>query len=173
MDESVVNKLGRSKWFLIFAVIGVAALISALVFGYIPATDNWNIRKAKQTVASAMIDPTSAKFPNVFVSRGPADLAEHRSVCGAINAKNAFAAYVGETRFIFDPATEVATLDPKLSATEAEYDQAIEEYRDIESGGFAYQSTLQSIKDRAVAIAIDIAKQKGFEDAYTLSCSRI
>lgn len=53
------------------------------------------VATAKSAVPEALRDPSSAKFGNVWgVSAGVA--------CGFVNAKNAFGAMAGQSRFIFD-----------------------------------------------------------------------
>lgn len=55
-------------------------------------------KRAKQVAASRMKDPASAQFRTLVVSRASGE----RALCGEINAKNAFGAYVGFRPFIAD-----------------------------------------------------------------------
>lgn len=62
----------------------------------------------KKLAADQMKDPASVMFRNVGSREG--------IVCGEINGKNAFGAYVGFQRFISDPHTGEALLDPERDA---------------------------------------------------------
>jgi hypothetical protein len=51
---------------------------------------------AKEQTAALLRDPMSAQFRNLSVD------VEHNVVCGEVNGKNAFAAYIGFELFVFD-----------------------------------------------------------------------
>ena len=55
-------------------------------------------KRAKQAAASRMKDPASVQFRTLVVARASGE----RALCGEINAKNEFGAYVGFRPFIAD-----------------------------------------------------------------------
>lgn len=70
------------------------------------------INTAKSAVAEQLMNPDAAKFLDVFVHKGESGVAKTASVpeqkvkyqrftvCGSVNAKNAFDAYTGKKRFV-------------------------------------------------------------------------
>lgn len=81
------------------ALVGGLAVFIAVVagsftfwFGLIPGTDPAKIRWARSQIAQQMRDPGSAKFASDRVSG--------EAVCGTVNAKNAYGAYVGFTPYV-------------------------------------------------------------------------
>jgi hypothetical protein len=68
------------------------------------------IAKAKANITSSMRDPSSVQWKGLFISKSGA-----QSLCGEINGKNAYGAYVGFRRFY-------ATTEKLLSEIESEKD---------------------------------------------------
>jgi hypothetical protein len=62
----------------------------------------------ERAVAAMLPDPASARFQSVS-RRG-----DH--VCGEVNGRAARGGYTGYTRFVYDSASGVAALDPRLMA---------------------------------------------------------
>ncbi|RAI42802.1 hypothetical protein CH341_17565 [Rhodoplanes roseus] len=104
---------------LLYFSLGVAAAVSALwrvpslataVFGpdfsriaagaALPTDTRIEALKAlaQASVAAAMRDPAAAQFSDIKVVDGR----EGKNVCGYVNGKNAFGAYVGATAFAYD-----------------------------------------------------------------------
>ena len=54
------------------------------------------ITRAKQEATRSFLDPESAKFRNLYVTKDKSGL----SLCGEINGKNSFGGYAGYRRFI-------------------------------------------------------------------------
>lgn len=75
---------------------------------WIPGTDEHLREQAQQLAAAQLIDPSSAQFRRVEVSRRPGG----DRVCGEINGKNRMGAYVGFTRFVTDLEGGGAWLEP-------------------------------------------------------------
>lgn len=80
--------------------LGLAAICvfaAIVIFAISLASANSDTRKAESDVRAGLRDPYSAQF---------SDVAQHDTksggsvVCGYINAKNAFGAYVGPRRFV-------------------------------------------------------------------------
>ena len=95
----------------------------------IPGTDAHRIAKGEQGAAALLIDPSSAQFRKTFLKPGPkAEDAKSDGarwiVCGEINGKNRNGAYVGFSRFMADPESEDAYLEPTTLTTRAEADRA-------------------------------------------------
>lgn len=64
------------------------------------------VSKAKATVTNRFKDPDSAKFRNLFISdKGVTTL------CGEVNAKNSYGAYVGFRRFYSNGSTELTDVE--------------------------------------------------------------
>lgn len=70
-----------------------------------PNPDAILIAKAKIAVAANLKDPSSVQFRNIHVV--PSTL-NSRKVCGDINAKNSYGAYVGFEEFVYDGASNTA-----------------------------------------------------------------
>lgn len=84
---------------------------ATLVLGgcqWIPGTDAHLREKAQRLAAAELIDPSSAQFRRVEVSRRPGG----DRVCGEINGKNRMGAYAGFTRFVTDLEGGSAWLEP-------------------------------------------------------------
>lgn len=64
-----------------------------------PSPDEIAIRAAEQSVRSALKDPDSAKFSAETVHQYKNSGSSLASVCGLVNAKNAFGGYSGNHRF--------------------------------------------------------------------------
>lgn len=113
---------GISRKHTIWVMAALVALGSLLFF--IPTAKDWRAQsKAEASAASKLIDPSSAQFRNVHVVRWSVG----RTVCGEINGKNAFGAYVGFTRFAASYKGE-AFIDPGWSG---ETDNAFAELRQL------------------------------------------
>ena len=69
---------------------------------------------AKERAAAGLIDPDSAQFRNVIVSKADAMI-----YCGEVNGKNRFGGMVGFTRFVSDSSPAAMLLfEPKPRATD-------------------------------------------------------
>lgn len=83
-------------------------LLVSLPFA-IPAAQDWMAKnKAKASAASELLDPSSAQFRSVHVVRTIIG----RDVCGEINGKNVYGAYVGFKRFAASDKTD-AIIEPE------------------------------------------------------------
>ncbi|WP_282270036.1 hypothetical protein [Stenotrophomonas sp. PS02298] len=71
----------------------VIALLSVSTSGI--AAEQPEVRAGKEVVTRNFSDPLSAQFRNLSIARGK----EKVRLCGEVNAKNAFGAYVGFRRF--------------------------------------------------------------------------
>ena len=60
------------------------------------------IRQAKLYISRDFKDPYSAVFEGIYLVKGPKP-GSPPTVCGTVNAKNSFGAYVGRRRFYFVP----------------------------------------------------------------------
>lgn len=72
---------------------------------------DWVI-KGKNAMKQKLRDPDSAKFRNVFFSRGPDDLP---LTCGEVDAKNVYGAYTGYERFISGGRSDLTWLESEVS----------------------------------------------------------
>ncbi|WIX34939.1 hypothetical protein QO259_09975 [Salinicola sp. JS01] len=79
----------------IATMVAIAALGSALA-----GCDSDLEKEAKKAVANQLRDPDSAKFRNVVGGQG---VNHSDTVCGEVNGKNGFGAYVGYRKFIYYP----------------------------------------------------------------------
>ena len=70
------------------------------------ANDIFN--SAKGLVKENLKDPYSAKFRKMFITHGEG----HTFVCGEVNAKNSFGAYVGHRKFIVNMNDKEASTQP-------------------------------------------------------------
>lgn len=79
-----------------------AAVLLAGVLVATPAVAQYDkfVREAKAIAAAELKDPDSAKFRNLFVSRYDKYEDGELILCGEMNAKNAFGAYVGFKPFM-------------------------------------------------------------------------
>ena len=71
------------------------------------------IEKAKEIAKYDLKDPDSAKFRNVRVVTKPAQRDETKintNVCGELNAKNSYGAYIGYVKFMWLPSLSSITL---------------------------------------------------------------
>lgn len=92
-------------------IVGVLAVALGAILLNKPG-DSATVKKAKETILSSLRDPSSAEFRNII--EAPEDF-----VCGEVNAKNAFGAYIGFATFTYDGFTEKTCFDC------AELDQSV------------------------------------------------
>lgn len=81
---------------ILAAALLVAAIAAggAYMLGLMPGTEPNAIRLAKAAVLGLLRDPGSAEFADISVT------ADRRTVCGEVNAKNAYGAMAGRTMFV-------------------------------------------------------------------------
>lgn len=75
-------------------MIAIALVLAFLLPGC--ARDDPKIAHAKEIISARMRDPNSTQFKNVARYTGESG----ESVCGWVNAKNAYGGYVGFERFV-------------------------------------------------------------------------
>lgn len=80
---------------------------------------NTFIKRAKQEATRSFLDPDSAKFRNLFVTKGKSIL----SLCGEVNGKNSYGGYVGYRRFIQHYDTSNNTYDNVTTEPDAPKDE--------------------------------------------------
>ena len=112
-------------------IIIVAAGASAYV-GYVPGFPAYERRQqakqlaaemdqATQLVASKLFDPDAAKFQSLTRHTAAFPDEPPVSICGEVNGKNRYGAYVGFRRFVVDPRARKVKIDPDNPET---YDDA-------------------------------------------------
>jgi hypothetical protein len=69
------------------------------------------MEKGKKAVKEKLKDPDSAKFRNVFFSRGTDNVP---CSCGEVNARNAFGGYIGYQRFISGGSAELTFVENEV-----------------------------------------------------------
>jgi hypothetical protein len=74
-------------------------------------SENQIIREAETAVANQLKDPYSAKFRGSFIVGGYPIHSAPPTVCGEVNAKNSFGAYIGYKRFYTDGMKTVIESD--------------------------------------------------------------
>lgn len=67
------------------------------------------VKAAKANITRALKDPSSAQFRNLFIGTG-ADKKGMLALCGEVNAKNSYGAYVGFKRFFATTLPELQQL---------------------------------------------------------------
>ncbi|ATS38430.1 MULTISPECIES: hypothetical protein [Xanthomonas] len=86
----------------VWAMYGLAALVAIGVLLAFKGADFLKMHEAKVAAAEHLLDPDSAKFRKVRL--------QGMNVCGEINGKNAYGAYVGYKRFYY--SKPLAVIDP-------------------------------------------------------------
>lgn len=86
MTEKLPGDFGANWSPKIVAVVAVGLVVLGATAFYLPL---WSAQRA---VAERQLDPTSVQFRNVRRGRD--------AICGEVNGKNRFGAYVGFSRFI-------------------------------------------------------------------------
>lgn len=82
--------------------------------------------RATKEIAEHLKDPSSAQFRNVQLRNIKADgLSKSGYVCGEVNAKNAFGAYVGYSRFYIHISADTRFLIPFLGIVHGESDPGV------------------------------------------------
>lgn len=79
------------------------------------ARDSLLLVKGQESVRSALKDPESAKFGQIYLNKNKDGLS---AVCGEVNSKNSYGGYVGPQRFISSglPDTTFLENDPRITA---------------------------------------------------------
>ena len=88
----------------------VTMLTATLVTGC--SVKSKQIADAEDAIRLQLIDPKSADFRNILVSKSGV-------VCGEVNSKNRFGGYVGFRAFFYDTATKDAEIDPNENLSPA------------------------------------------------------
>lgn len=92
-----------------WTVVAALALAAVLWFGLVdPAMKE---HKAKAYIASKLLDPSSAQFRNLKRNGG--------SLCGEVNGKNRFGAYVGFQTFFASLDGDIGMVEPQASLLDA------------------------------------------------------
>lgn len=94
------------------ATLLVCTSAIAISLGFVPGSSAYDRKKAQEIVRGSMLDGESARFRNVARHSAAMNDAMPVSVCGEVNGKNAFGAYVGFRRFIVDITKSTAEIDP-------------------------------------------------------------
>lgn len=113
-------------------VLTTAAVLLIAGCDRIPGTEANRIAKGEQVAAALLIDPSSAQFRKTFLRPGPKAKDEKAEgprwiVCGEINGKNRNGAYVGFSRFLADPESHNALLEPMTNTTEEDAQRAMDQ----------------------------------------------
>ena len=126
------------------------------------------IEQAKALVASVLFDPDAAKFRSL--ERHAAAFADQPpvSICGEVNGKNRFGAYVGFRRFVVDLKARAVKIDPGNPETFDDADAKMEECK-----GYAadrLKAAWQSCTDdwRRIKEAAD--ENQLFHAVWTVNC---
>lgn len=133
---------------------------------FIPGTSAYKIERAQEEAAKALIDPSSAQFRSVRVSKD--------AVCGEINAKNRMGAYVGFSRFVASPTTTqssgwLAQVDPQFDP--ADKASADEFCASLRGNSYSSPSTISSACQRAQEQETTELLQKMFDDSWRMACT--
>jgi len=85
-------------------------------------TDSQMEKNGQEALRQHLKDPDSGKFRNVYFVRGDktSGLSKEGFVCGEVNAKNAFGAYVGFSRFSIHVSADTRFLIPYLGIAHGE-----------------------------------------------------
>lgn len=83
----------------------IIILLIVLIFrAYSWFDKNNELREMKQVITKDLKDPASAIFRNIT--------SDNYQVCGEVNAKNSYGAYIGYKRFTYSKLTKSASLEP-------------------------------------------------------------
>lgn len=94
----------KPVWILVgLGVVGAAAAAVGAVYPRYSISSLYLTSAAKSAVSKLMRDPDSTKFENVAVN-------DKGIVCGMLNTRNGFGAYIGMRAFYYDPATNEANV---------------------------------------------------------------
>jgi hypothetical protein len=139
------------------SIVAAGLCLSACEF--IPGTDAYKIKRAKQLAVRDLIDPNSAQFRDVVV-RGAA-------VCGELNGKNRMGAYTGFSRFVVDISSSLAHIDPHFDF--ADLISARDLCSSIRSNPYSYGSSLSAC-ERATEKEMEQILQRNFDDLWKKNC---
>ena len=89
----------RLRWRAVVVVLLAGNVASCQ---WVPGTPQHHVQRAKSEVATQLRDPRSAQFRDVTTNG--------LVVCGEVNGRNAYGAYAGYGRFVFDGL--IAHLEP-------------------------------------------------------------
>ena len=159
-------------------IIVVAAGTSAYV-GYFPgflAFERWQQAKqvaaeldhGKALVASKLFDPDAAKFQSLARHTAAFPDEPPVSICGEVNGKNRYGAYVGFRRFVVDARARKVEIDPDNPET---YDDA--EVKMKECKGYAVDGlseAWQACVDDFHRINEAANEEQLFHASWTVNC---
>lgn len=78
------------------------------------------MEKGKKAVKEKLKDPDSAKFKNLFFSRGADNVP---CTCGEVNAKNSFGGFTGFQRFISGGSSDLTFFEAEVADFDAAWDR--------------------------------------------------
>ncbi len=80
-------------------LIDLAVTFALVTIAPLPRVDAFSIPEGKEAIANMMKDPESVKFRGVFETREKDD-ETWIAICGEVNAKNSYGAYIGYQKFV-------------------------------------------------------------------------
>lgn len=97
-------------------------LVGAALLAGCQPTDSQMVKNGQDEVRQHLKDPDSGNFRNVYFVRGnnTSGLSKEGYVCGEVNAKNAFGAYVGFHPFFVHTSADTRFLIPQLGISHGE-----------------------------------------------------
>lgn len=127
--------------------LALMAVLGVVGCQWVPGTDAHKAEAAKSLVREELFDGDSARFENVVVSRSETGKVQ---VCGWVNAKNRYGAYVGPERFLVDGnrvAGIGAAAPPEFGACVALNEAARERMqRDVGRALDTYRDAVEDLK---------------------------
>jgi hypothetical protein len=127
-----------------------------------PGTDAHFTEEAKDRISATMHDPDAAQFRSLRVVR----VGDERALCGEVNGKNRFGAYVGFTRFAVVP--DATFVDPGYSDLHLKIKDAERECQQVQSvlgpGRRSFSCKRLDELDR------QMIEQSGFEGGWRAVC---
>ena len=153
------------------AVATATVAVATFLLGYVPGTDPYHARLARENVRSALLDPTSALFQNVKVVKlHLAGLDGRPGICAEVNGKNTGGAYTGFHRVIALAALEKDSVyfEPIVMRSQEEAQQLRADCRrEVEAakqnpfgaiiGQFTCQQSLEAAKEQLAAAQFQLA----------------
>lgn len=127
---------------------------------YMPGTETREVERAKQAVASLLLDPTSAEYRDAQL-RGD-------WVCGELNGKNRMGAFVGFKRFLVHTDTQDAQIDPEFSYSDLF--EAEDLCQSLTGNSYASTSSTVSACDRAAEQRASQLLQARFDKDWAKNC---
>lgn len=100
-------------------LLALAGFVLVGSCSFLPGSEANMEKRAQDVLANVLNDPASAQFRELkYATAHEKGKPDEKVICGQVNAKNRFGAYIGFHRFIASTTDNFAAVDPETQITD-------------------------------------------------------